>query len=109
MNSQNFQQQKRPDPIIERVGKGIFTDREYEMASLMEWAQMVADEYGRSQALVSHRRYGKTAIMERFYNRLFWEFDNVMPFYFELNDDIQQIWIKELAELYLYSFLQQFL
>ncbi|MEM7531351.1 MAG: restriction endonuclease [Chloroflexota bacterium] len=97
------------DPIAERVGLDIFTDREWEMDSLMQWADMVARKVGRSQGLVSHRRYGKTAIMERFYNRLFRERDDVMPFYFEIHDGVRQIWIKKLAEQYLYSFLQQFL
>ncbi|MEM7531005.1 MAG: hypothetical protein AAF639_02410 [Chloroflexota bacterium] len=65
MTSQNFPNPDRPDPIPERVGLGIFTDRESEMASLMEWAQMVAEKWGRSRALVSHRRYGKTALRGR--------------------------------------------
>ena len=95
---------EQQDPIAERVGLDIFTDREWEIDSLMQWADMVARKVGRSQGLVSHRRYGKTAIMERFYNRLFWERDDVMPFYFELQDGIHQIWIKKLAELYFYSF-----
>ncbi|MBV7335044.1 hypothetical protein KFU94_43775 [Chloroflexi bacterium TSY] len=109
MIPQTLQNPEKPYPIQERVGLGIFTDREREMDSLMEWAEMVAQKYGHSQALVSHRRVGKTAIMERFYNQLFWEREDVMPFYFEIHDGIRQIWMKELAELYLYSFLQQFL
>jgi len=109
MTSQKIPNPERPDPIPERVGLGIFTDREYEMDSLMEWAQMVAEKWGRSQALVSHRRYGKTAIMERFYNRLFWERDDVMPFYFEIGEGVRKISLKELAAKYLYAFLHQFL
>ncbi|MEM7531599.1 MAG: restriction endonuclease [Chloroflexota bacterium] len=107
MSSQRPNDPDRPDPIPERVGEGMFTDREEEMAVLMEWAGMVADKYGRSEALVSHRRYGKTAIMERFYNRLFWAREDVMPFYFELGED--EIWIRELVEVYFFSFIQQFL
>jgi len=98
---------ERIDPIPERVGKGMFTDREREMDSLMEWSGWVADNVGKSRALVSHRRHGKTAIMERFYNRLFWERDDVMPFYFELGE--RKIWLWELVRRYLFTFLQQFL
>ena len=107
--AQNIQNTKRPDPIPERVGEGMFTDREVEMASLMEWVQWVADKFGRSRALVSHRRHGKTAILERLYNRLFWERDDVMPFYFEITEGIKRIWLQELAEMYLLTFVQQFL
>jgi len=107
--SEYNQNSERLDPIAERVGLDIFTDREREMDALMDWADRVARKFGRSQGLVSHRRHGKTAIMERFYNRLFWERTDVMPFYFELHDGIHKIWMKTLAEQYLYSFLQQYL
>jgi len=104
---QNIQNIKRIDPIQERAGEGMFTDRELEMNMLMDWVNSVARKFGKSRALVAHRRHGKTAIMERLYNRLFWERDDVMPFYFELEND--KIWINELARRYLISFLQQFL
>lgn len=99
--------QKRLDPIRERVEPEIFTDREEELAFLMEWAGMVAKRWEKSIALVSPRRYGKTAILERFYNRLFWERDDVVPFYYELRED--KLWLREFAVNYYLSFLQQFL
>lgn len=97
----------RPNPIRERVGEDIFTDREEELAFLMEWADMVARKVEKSIALVSPRRYGKTAVLERFYNRLFWERDDVMPFYYELGE--RELWLREFARDYYLSFLQQFL
>ena len=107
--AQNFQNEEQPDPIQERVGLGMFTDREAEMASLMKWVNLVDQKIGRSRALVSHRRHGKTAIMERLYNRLFWEYDQVMPFYFEISEGVNKISMKDLAEVYLYAFLEQYL
>ncbi|MEM7530710.1 MAG: restriction endonuclease [Chloroflexota bacterium] len=109
MSLQKINIPDRPNPIAERVGEGMFTDREEEMATLMEWVDHVVNDNGKSEALVSHRRQGKTAIMERFYNRLFWERDNVMPFYFELSEGIYRIWREELADIYLLSFLRQFI
>jgi|GEM_PF-2168915 len=106
---QPYGTEERPDPIAERVGLGMFTDREKDMDSLIEWVDMVGRKVGRSRALVSHRRYGKTAILERLYNRIFWERDDVMPFYFELHEGIQKIWVKDLAEMYFYTFIRQFL
>ena len=107
MTSQTPANAPRIDPIQERIGEGMFTDREKEMKFLMKWVDMVGKKYGRSRALVSHRRYGKTAIMERLYNKLFWERTDIIPFYFELGDD--NIWIDELVSNYLHTFLQQFL
>ncbi|MEM7539350.1 MAG: hypothetical protein AAF639_44750, partial [Chloroflexota bacterium] len=103
------QPDQRPDPISERIGLGMFTDREKEMASLMKWVDLVEQKVGRSRALVSHRRHGKTALMERLYNILFRADRNIMPFYFEIDDGIHKIWIKELAEMYFYAFIRQFL
>ncbi|MEM7535561.1 MAG: hypothetical protein AAF639_25520, partial [Chloroflexota bacterium] len=109
MISQDYSTEERPDPIPERVGFGMFTDREREMDRLMKWVNLVGQKVGRSRALVSHRRYGKTAIMERLYNRIFWERTDVMPFYFELHDGIHKIWDKKLADIYFYEFVRQFL
>ncbi|MEM7534542.1 MAG: hypothetical protein AAF639_20340, partial [Chloroflexota bacterium] len=109
MISQDYSTEERPDPISERVGVGMFTDREREMDRLMKWVDLVGQKVGRSRALVSHRRYGKTAIMERLYNRIFRERKDVMPFYFELHDGIHKIWDKKLAELYFYAFVRQYL
>ncbi|MEM7533786.1 MAG: hypothetical protein AAF639_16495, partial [Chloroflexota bacterium] len=109
MISQDYPTEDRPDPIAERVGLGMFTDREREMAELMKWVNRVGKKAGRSRALVSHRRYGKTALMERLYNQLFWGRKDIMPFYFELHDGIYKIWIKELAGTYFYSFVRQYL
>lgn len=104
---QHRSNQARQNPIRERVGEDIFTDREEELAFLMEWADVVARKREKSIALVSPRRYGKTAVLERFYNRLFWERDDVVPFYYELGQNEQ--WIVTFASEYLLSFLRQFL
>ncbi|MBV7333503.1 hypothetical protein KFU94_35765 [Chloroflexi bacterium TSY] len=48
MIAQPFENSDHPDPIQERVGLGMFTDREQELASLMEWVEQVAQKYGRS-------------------------------------------------------------
>ncbi|MFQ5614974.1 MAG: restriction endonuclease [Anaerolineales bacterium] len=95
------------NPIRERVGEGIFTDREEELAFLMDWAAVVARKQEKSIALVSPRRRGKTAILEHFYNRIFWERDDVVPFYYELKEGEQ--WIIKFASEYYLAFLRQFL
>jgi hypothetical protein len=105
--TQHQSDQKRPNPIRERVEESIFTDREEELAFLMDWAGKVAKKWEWSLALISPRRYGKTAIMERFYNYLFWERDDVIPFYYELGEKKRQV--REFARDYYLSFLRQFL
>lgn len=98
---------QRQNPIRERVGEDLFTDREEELAFLMKWADVVARKREKSIALLSPRRRGKTAILERFYNRIFRERDDVVPFYYELGENKQ--WIIKFAYEYCLSFLRQFL
>jgi len=45
---QPYGTEERPDPIAERVGLGMFTDREKDMDSLIEWVDMVGRKVGRS-------------------------------------------------------------
>ena len=98
---------QRADPIQERIGQGMFTDREQEMAFLMDWTNGVAKKQQKSIAYLSPRRYGKTALFERFYNRIFWERDDVIPFYYELGE--AKRYIMEFIEDYYVSFLRQYL
>ena len=65
----------------------------------------IAKKRGKSMALVSPRRLGKTAIMERFYNRLYRERDDVMPFYYELGES--KIDFRTFSEEYYLGFLRQ--
>jgi len=106
MTRQYYKYVQPHDPIVERVGRDMFTDRETEMDYLMNWANSVARQRQKSIALVSPRRYGKTAILERFYNRLFWERDDIIPFYYELHRD--PIYILKFIHEYYLAFLRQF-
>ncbi|MEA3338884.1 MAG: hypothetical protein U9R15_02865, partial [Chloroflexota bacterium] len=99
--------QKRQNPIRERVEAEIFTDREEELAFLLEWTGYVAGKHEKSIALVSPRRYGKTALLERLYNHIFWERNDVIPFYYELGRD--EMWLMDFIEDYYLSFLRQFM
>jgi len=73
----------------------------------MDWTKGVAKKQQKSIAYLSPRRYGKTALLERFYNRLFWERDDVIPFYYELGE--AKRYIMEFIEDYYVSFLRQYL
>jgi len=53
---------------------------------------------GKSVGLIGHRRVGKTAILHRLYNDLFWQQGMIIPFSFEMRKE--PIWIKDLAVKY---------
>jgi len=102
------------DPIQERVDPEIFTDREEELGFLMGWVRGVAEKWEKSIALVSPRRYGKTAILERFYNRLFVEQDEVVPFYVSFaefgseEEEREQLSLRRFMYIYLHALVSQY-
>ncbi|HID27142.1 MAG TPA: hypothetical protein EYP22_04850, partial [Methanosarcinales archaeon] len=65
--------------IPEEVDRREFTNRDDIINRLYEWALGIEDLRSKSLLFVSPRRYGKTAILTRLYNKLFWEQDKVAP------------------------------
>ncbi|MCP4395738.1 MAG: hypothetical protein GY801_00295 [bacterium] len=73
--------------LKERIGKPeLFTGRKQELASLLKWIDGIKKEISKSTALLSRRKTGKTALLERLYNLTFDKHDQVIPFYLEILD-----------------------
>lgn len=71
-------------PLEDLVG-AEFVDRDYELDLFWDWAMKIPRKLAvGSWALVGRRRTGKTAILVRLFNRLFWEQDQVLPVYYSL-------------------------
>ncbi len=61
----------------------LFTGRRDEMALLLNWAELVKQKKGKSQALLARKRRGKTALLQRFFNILYTAGDpKNIPFFF---------------------------
>ena len=97
---------QRINPIHERVNADVFTDREEILAKLWKWVEWTA-KGGRSTALLAPRRMGKSVLLERLYNMMFWEQDMVVPFLFEMNDESRTI--ETLNRQYYTTFIKQYL
>jgi hypothetical protein len=97
----------REGPIKEKVDRTVFTDREDVFARLRQWLGWVENHVGKSVGLIGHRRVGKTAILHRLYNDLFWQKGMIIPFYFEMRKE--PIWIKTLAVRYFTTFAKQYI
>jgi hypothetical protein len=69
---------RRLDPIEDLVGD-LFVDRQEEMALFWQWGANVPHPMRNSWALIGRRRTGKTAILTKLFNRLFWEQEQVLP------------------------------
>ena len=70
----------RLDPLEDVVGD-LFVDRHYELDMFWKWATSIPRRMGNSYVLVGRRRTGKTAILVKLFNRLFYEQEAVLPVY----------------------------
>ncbi len=76
--------------LEERIGKPeLFTGRKRELAEFLKWIGGVKEKISKSTAILSRRKTGKTALLERLYNLTFKQNDRVVPFYFEIRETNQ--------------------
>ena len=73
--------QKRNKSILPVLTDKLFTDREDLLERLKFEAIETRLQRTRSIVLLGHRRVGKTEVLKRLYNDLFWEQDEVVPIY----------------------------
>ena len=94
--------------LKERIGNPeIFVGRRKEFRHLNKWLAELPEELSRSTAILSRRKKGKTAIVERFYNIIYNKDSNIIPFYFEVKEGSK--WIVGFSELFFTSFISQYL
>ena len=71
---------------LQEIAGDLFVNREYELDMFWEWATGIPHPVTYSHALVGRRRTGKTAILHRLFNRLFYEQERVVPVYVSFAD-----------------------
>ena len=93
--------------LEERIGKPeLFTGRKRELAELLTWIDGVKERISKSTAILSRRKTGKTALLERLYNITFENNDRVIPFYIEIRETDQ--WLGTFAEEFFLTFFFQY-
>ncbi len=93
--------------LKERIGKPeLFTGRKRELAEFLKWIDGVKQEISKSTAILSRRKTGKTALLERLYNITFENNDRVIPFYIEIRETDQ--WLGTFAEEFFLTFFFQY-
>ncbi|MDM8549263.1 hypothetical protein QUF72_04260 [Desulfobacterales bacterium HSG2] len=91
----------------ERIGKPeLFTGRKKELSYFLNWTERIKREISMSTAILSRRKTGKTAILQRLYNITFDKDAGVIPFYFEIMEADQ--WLGSFAEDFFLSFICQY-
>ena len=83
MNTQNIS-----IALKEEIGNpDLFTGRKKELDYLLDWAEETKLELSQSTAIVSRRKKGKTALIQRLYNILYTQNDpKIIPFYFKIEE-----------------------
>ncbi|MCP4345788.1 MAG: hypothetical protein GY795_09705 [Desulfobacterales bacterium] len=93
--------------LKERIGNPeLFTGRKKELEYFLNWIDRIKIEMSRSTALLSRRKTGKTALLQRLYNITFHKNDKVVPFYFEIRETDQ--WMGNFANDFFITFIYQY-
>ena len=73
-------------PLAEEIGDpDLFVGREKEMARLLKWADGTKRRISKSMGILSRRKKGKTALLQRFFNILYNRNDpRLIPLYYRI-------------------------
>ncbi len=94
--------------LKEKIGNPeLFTGRKAEMTFLLNWMSRIPREISKSTAILSRRKTGKSALMQRLYNITFHNNGPVIPFYFEIKETDQ--WLGHFAARFFRTFVFQYL
>jgi hypothetical protein len=94
--------------LEEKIGKPeLFSGRYQELKNLLEWTELAKNKLARSEAMLSRRKTGKTAIMHRLYNIIFNQNDGVIPFYYEIKKTSQ--WMLDFSVDFFLTFAYQYI
>ncbi|MCP4107254.1 MAG: hypothetical protein GY749_17215 [Desulfobacteraceae bacterium] len=94
--------------LEERMGNPeLFTGRKKELSYFLNWTDRIKRKLSQSTAVLSRRKTGKTALLQRLYNLTFQKNDKVVPFYFEIRESDQ--WLADFSREFLLTFVFQYI
>ncbi|MCP4107106.1 MAG: hypothetical protein GY749_16460 [Desulfobacteraceae bacterium] len=95
-------------PLPEKIGDpALLVGREEEFALLDNWLKLIPRRLGKSRVILARRKSGKTAIVQRIFNRLWSENGAVIPFYYNFPE--RKTWYPDLAVEYFCTFASQYI
>lgn len=94
--------------LKEKIGNPeLFTGRKRELTFYLNWIERIKQESSLSSAILSRRKTGKTALLQRLYNITFEKNMGVIPFYYEVREGKQ--WVVEFCQDFYLTFLYQYI
>lgn len=95
-------------PLPESIGNpDLLVGREQEFGLFDRWIGMIPDRLSKSRAILARRKSGKTAIVERIFNRLWSDNGKVIPFYINIPE--RKVWFPNFAVNYYCIFASQYI
>ncbi|MBF0200133.1 MAG: hypothetical protein HQK66_02265 [Desulfamplus sp.] len=95
-------------PLPESIGvPELLVGREKEFATFDKWIHRIPERLSKSRAILARRKSGKTAFLQRIFNRLWSENGKVIPFYINIAE--KNIWLADLAINYYRTFVSQYI
>ena len=94
--------------LKEKIGNpDLFTGRKKEITTYLTWIKRIKREISMSMAILSRRKTGKTALLQRLYNLTFERNDGVIPFYYEVKEGKR--WAVEFCKDFFLTFMYQYI
>jgi hypothetical protein len=94
-------------PIEEMMPEEEFTDRVEILRELDEWIKNISRMASSSTAIISPRRMGKTSLLDRLVNTVFFKDYKVAPFYFKMKRE--ETTLREFLLEYATTFFKQYI
>ncbi|MCP4688961.1 MAG: hypothetical protein GY859_12985, partial [Desulfobacterales bacterium] len=90
-------------PLKEKIGSPeLLVGREREFTNFGKWIDYIPRTLSQSRVILARRKSGKTAIVQRIFNRLWSENGEVIPFYFNIGEN--KVWHMNFAIDYFRAF-----
>lgn len=94
--------------LKEKIGNpDLFTGRKKELAFFLKWIEGIKKEISMSTAILSRRKTGKTALLQRLYNLTFDANNGVIPFYYEVKEGKR--WAVDFCRDFYLTFIWQYM
>ncbi|MDM8527757.1 hypothetical protein QUF58_06025 [Anaerolineales bacterium HSG24] len=94
--------------LEEKIGNpDLFTGRKKEITHFLNWINGIKQKSSKSTAILSRRKTGKSALLQRLYNLTFERNEGLVPFYFEIQETDQ--WIVSFSESFFLTFIYQYI
>ncbi len=95
-------------PLEEKIGSPeLLVGRKKEFINFAKWIDNIPGKLSLSRVILARRKSGKTALVQRIFNRLWSENGAVIPIYFNVEET--NIWYPQFAVKYFCAFASQYL